>query len=190
MKNVEQTIISQYGNSAVISQLIQNMNTYIDPCADIDNFYNFVFDVQTAQGFGLKIWSRIVGISQSVLNQLPSDFTDDQLRSFIFLKALSNISYASSPAINQLLQNWMAGRGRCYVNDLGNMMLQYKFEFALKPFEITIIQQSGIFLRPAGVGASILAEAFPVFGFKEMGTTWAWPFNQAVFTEGSISGIS
>ena len=190
MQNVEQTIISQYGNSATISQLIQNMNDYIDPSTDIDNFYNFVFNVETAQGFGLDIWGRIVNISRLVLSNPVYELNDADFRSLILLKALSNISYSSSPSINQLLQNWMAGRGKCYVNDLGNMQLQYKFEFALQPFEIVIIQQSGIFLRPAGVGASILAEEFPVFGFSEMGTTWAWPFDQAVFTEGSIGAIS
>ena len=38
MINVEQTIISQYANSATISQLVRNMNTYLDPRADFDAF--------------------------------------------------------------------------------------------------------------------------------------------------------
>lgn len=50
MVNVEQTIISQYANSATIVQLIQNMNGYVDPQADFDNFYNYVWNVDTAQG--------------------------------------------------------------------------------------------------------------------------------------------
>ncbi|WP_152882578.1 DUF2612 domain-containing protein, partial [Burkholderia multivorans] len=53
MLNVEQTILSQYGNSATITQLIQNFNQYIDPRADIDAFYNAVWNIDTAQGFGL-----------------------------------------------------------------------------------------------------------------------------------------
>jgi hypothetical protein len=67
MIDVEQTIISQYGNSATITRLVRNMNTYLDPRADFDAFYNFVWNVETAQGFGLDIWGRIVNISRNLL---------------------------------------------------------------------------------------------------------------------------
>src|SRR5512139_3166410 len=66
MLNVEQTIISQYGTSATITALVQGMNGYIDPRADVDGFYSYVWNVQTAQGFGLDIWGRIVGISRAL----------------------------------------------------------------------------------------------------------------------------
>ena len=36
MIDVERTIVSQYANSATIVQLVQNMNTYLDPRADFD----------------------------------------------------------------------------------------------------------------------------------------------------------
>jgi hypothetical protein len=64
MKNFEQTIISQYGNSSTIGELIQHMNQYFDPYANFDAFYDFVWNVDTAQGFGLDIWGRIVNISR------------------------------------------------------------------------------------------------------------------------------
>lgn len=66
MLNVEQTIISQYGNTATISQLVRNMNQYLDPRADFDTFYDFVWNVETAQGFGLDIWGRIVDVSREL----------------------------------------------------------------------------------------------------------------------------
>jgi len=67
MINVEQTIISQYGNSATITRLIRDMNEYLDPRADFEAFYNFVWNVDTAQGFGLDIWGRIVDIGRELL---------------------------------------------------------------------------------------------------------------------------
>lgn len=67
MINVEQTIISQYANSATITQLVRNMDQYIDPRADFDTFFDYVWNVETAQGFGLDIWGRIVGISRELL---------------------------------------------------------------------------------------------------------------------------
>jgi hypothetical protein len=181
MLNVEQTIISQYGNSSTIGQLIQNMNENIDPRADIDNFYDWVWNIETAQGFGLDIWGRIVGVNREVFTNPVYYLSDTAYRSLLLVKCLSNISLATAQSINQLLNNWLPGRGRCYVRDLGSMAIQYVFEFALAAFEIFIVAQSGIFLRPAGVLANIIIEVYPVFGFAEMGTTWAAPFGQAPF---------
>lgn len=181
MENVEQTIISQYANSPTITGLIHSMNEWIRPDADIDNFYSYIFDVSQAQGFGLDICGRIVGINRAdyLINGVL--MTDDQFRELVLLKALSNISVATSPAINQLLRNWMAGRGRCYCTDLGSMEMGYVFEFQLEPWEITILTRSGIFLRAAGVGGTLITSVFPVFGFSEAGDYTAAPFDQAPF---------
>lgn len=181
MKNLEQTIISQYGNSQTITGLIHKMNEWIKPDADIDNFYNLVWNVTTAQGFALDIWGRIVGINREVLTTPATILNDSQFLELILLKALSNISASTAPSINQLLQNWMAGRGRCYVTELGTMFIGYVFEFVLQPFEFTILAQEGVFLRPAGVQAIIINNILPVFGFSEAGTVTAAPFGQAPF---------
>lgn len=66
MRNVETTIISQYANSPTLSQLIENMNQYLDPTADLIQFYTLVWNVDTAVGFGLDIWGRIVGVSRVI----------------------------------------------------------------------------------------------------------------------------
>ena len=64
MENVEQTIISQYANSPTLVQLIQNFNTYIDPQANLDAFYSLIWNVDTAVGYGLDVWGRIVGVGR------------------------------------------------------------------------------------------------------------------------------
>lgn len=191
MLNVEATIISQYGNSATITQLVRNMDQYIDPRTDFDTFFDFVWNVETAQGFGLDIWGRIVNISRELqipeagpffgvapdsapLAQGPfwsgSDATntyrlaDDAYRQLILVKALANISATNAPSLNQLLQNMFVGRGRCYVNDLGGMQIRYTFEFLLTDYEIAIMTQSGALPRPAGVGAILINVEMPIFG--------------------------
>lgn len=218
MNNVEQTIISQYGNSATITQLIQNMNEYIDPSADIDNFYNYVWNVETAQGFGLDILGRIVnigrvwtipnaqnyfGFQDGLSDYFPFNdegnfynpasvstnnyaLSDSVYRTLILAKALSNISTATVPSINQLLRNLFGSYGRCYVTDQGNMSIQYIFEFLLTPLQQTIVTQSGIMLRPAGVSATMISSALPCFGFSEAGIFTAAPFGQAAFFSGEI----
>jgi hypothetical protein len=185
MKNLEQTIISQYGNSPRILSLVNGMNANIDPHADIDGFYNAIFNVDTANIFGLAVWSRIVGIPQSLITALGTFLDDeDAFRSLVLLKALSNILYPSSQAINQLLQNWLGAGTRAYVLDTGRMTMVYNFEFALTPTQLLIIQQSGIFLRPSGVMMGIQAQEYPLIGFAEMGQPWVTTMGNGIFSEG------
>jgi hypothetical protein len=46
------------------------MNAYLDPRADFDAFFDYVWNVDTAQGFGLDIWGRIVNIRREL--QIPN----------------------------------------------------------------------------------------------------------------------
>ncbi len=211
MINIEQTIISQYANSPTIVQLVKNMNTYVDPRADFDAFFRYVWNVDTAQGFGLDIWGRIVNVSRELRLPAAPDYfgfsdalpgsepfgsspfydgtppatqtyklADGAYRQLILAKALSNIVSANCPSINQLLQNMFAGRGRCYVNDLGGMRLRYVFEFDLSPQEYAIVTQSGVLPRPAGVSVILFQSALPLFGFSEAGLSAA-PFGEGIF---------
>ena len=66
MIEIDRTIISQYANSPTIVRLVHNIDEYIDPRVNIDDFYNFVWNVDTAQGFGLDIWGRIVNIGRDL----------------------------------------------------------------------------------------------------------------------------
>lgn len=66
MLNTNQTLCSEYANSPILLQLIANMNQYLDPRANMLAFYNYVWNVNTAVGFGLDIWGRIVGVSRVV----------------------------------------------------------------------------------------------------------------------------
>ncbi len=218
MIDVEQTIISQYGNSATITQLIRDMNENLDPRANFQEFFDYVWNVDTAVGFGLDIWGTIVGISRKVDiagTDVPFGFSqgqpgvypfnegvfftqgattvytlaDDAFRTLILVKALSNISASNARSINQLLQNLFVGRGRAYVNDLGNMQMRYVFEFYLQPYEFAIISQGNALPNPAGVGIYVIQLPLPdIFGFNEMGPNSISPFNNGVFLpEGSVA---
>ena len=64
---LEKTIISQYANSPTIERLIANTNAYLDQDANLDAFYSMMWNVDTAVGYGLDVWGRIVGVTR-VLN--------------------------------------------------------------------------------------------------------------------------
>lgn len=74
MQNFQATVLKQYAASPKINALIVAFNAWIDPHADIDNFYTTVWDVQTAVGFGLDIWGRIVGVPRTITILPEPDF--------------------------------------------------------------------------------------------------------------------
>lgn len=221
MQNVDRTILSQYSNAATIVQLVHNMDGYLDVSADIDAFYDNMWNVDSAVGKGLDNWGKIVGLENGRLLKIPDGeidlgfteagnasaapfgsgvfysgtqitqnfyLTDPAFRTLIMVKALANITDCSIPSYNRLLQLLFAGRGRCYVNDLGHMQMRFTFEFFLEPFEMAIMTQSGVLPRPTGVLASLVQIPIPnVFGFHEAGVASAAPFGQGTFFTGAIN---
>lgn len=64
---LQQSVISQYANSPKLMQLVQNLNTYFNPSALFNQFYNQVWNINTAVGYGLDVWGRILGVSRVLL---------------------------------------------------------------------------------------------------------------------------
>src|ERR1700731_1609022 len=64
MINFEATVLSQYANSPTIMQLVKNLNDYIDPTNNINAFFNMIWNIDTAVGYGLDVWGRIVGVGR------------------------------------------------------------------------------------------------------------------------------
>lgn len=179
------TLLSQYANSQILTTLIGNFDQYVDQTFDFDQFYDLIWNVSTAQGVGLDIWGRIVGVQRVLQVQgnvlyfgfeesapsgtpfgtqpfysggtITSNFalSDSAFRTLIYAKALANISNGSIPAINQLLLNLFPGRGNCYVADGENMTLTYTFAFHLSSTELAILGQTGVLPKPVGVASSI-----------------------------------
>ncbi len=184
MLDVQATNISQYGQSPTLVQLLTNMNGYVDPAADFDAFYAYVWNVATAVGWGLDVWGRIVGVGRVV--QIPSGdpffgfeegdgepfdqapfysggsatdnyaLSDAAYRTLIYAKALSNICDGSMAAINQIMRNLFPGRGNCYCTDGADMTMTYTFDFTLTAVELAVVSQSGVLAKPAGVVSSIV----------------------------------
>ncbi len=74
MQNWEATLASQYANSQTLLAVIGGMNDAVDPSASINDFMRLVWNVDTAQGHGLDLWGRIVGISRYLSIPSTEDF--------------------------------------------------------------------------------------------------------------------
>lgn len=181
--DVMQTVISQYANSPVLLALLQRLNSALDQGANIERFYADVWDLNTAVGYGLDVWGRIVGVSRIVRVPITPGFlgwneatdaltfgygiwagrgsltnnyalSDDAFRRLIFAKAALNITDGSVPAINRALMTLFPDHGNCYVRDDGDMAMTYVFGATLTPLELSIVSQSGVLPKPVGVTVS------------------------------------
>lgn len=200
MKNINKTIISQYANSPVICGLISNLNEYLEPSLDIELFYRFIWNLDTSQGIGLDFWGQVVGISRNVQVDEKNQFigstlaaedlkkyqpgtihlmNDEMFRTMIFLKAMSNIIYATAPNINRLLQILFEKRGRAYYVKNGTMQARYVFEFNLTPVEKAVLISTDLLPRPSGVLVDFYEpDIRNTFGFIEAELA---PFGQGAF---------
>jgi hypothetical protein len=64
MQNWQETLLSQYVSSPTLVALIEALNDAIDPATDLQKFYDNIWNVQTAVGYGLDVWGRIVGVDR------------------------------------------------------------------------------------------------------------------------------
>lgn len=178
------TVLSQYANSPILLTIIDDFAQNVDATVDIDAFYDEVWNIATAQGWGLDVWGRIVGVQRTLnvsnryfgfeemgeadadpFNQSPFyageptttnyALVDDAFRTLILAKALANISGGSIPEINRILQLLFPGRGNCFITDPADMTAVYTFEFQLSQVEFAIINQSGVLPKPTGVAVTV-----------------------------------
>lgn len=205
MENIKDTIMSQYANSPAILALIQNFNDVIDPQYFIDDFYEYVYRLSTAKGFGLDIWADKVGVSRNTPMQDPDVLTfgfdpdfqpfntfpfsdggafssyrlpDSDLRKLIIIKAALNILYATAININKFLLMIFNGK-RAYYSIVGHMSARYVFEFALSQFERLIVFTLNMLPHPCGVKISYSEiDTEQIFGFNHAELS---NFNNGVF---------
>ena len=61
-----QTILSQYANSPRLAGVCELVAGYFDQSRNLDDFYDLIWNLDSAQGCGLDIWGRIVGVSRTL----------------------------------------------------------------------------------------------------------------------------
>lgn len=177
------TLLSQYANSPVIIALIDAWSEAIDRLVGFNDFYRAVWNVDTAAGFGLDIWGRIVGVSRALFVPTANflgfasssdalsfgdgifygggafttnyQLTDAAYRQLILAKAALNITNGSIPAINAILRALFPNYENVYVRDNADMTMTFVFGAQLSKVDYAIVTQSGVLPRPVGVSVTI-----------------------------------
>lgn len=172
------TLYSQYANSPTIVQMVDSFGQQIYPAPDFANFLSYIWDIDTAQGFGLDILGRIIGLNRQVTN-VPDIFgfpttpgglytmMDGQYRRALKVKALRNILNGSAPDINRELMLLSDGRGNAFVQNTGTMLIKYNFYYAPEPYEYALMSSFNVVGKPVGVNVEDDFTINPYFGFAE-----------------------
>jgi hypothetical protein len=180
------TVVSQYANSPILTGILQNFFDCVDQTTDLSLFFDNIMNIDTAFGYGLDVWGRILGVSRVVTistvkyfgfeQQIPTvegfdnanffsgsllnnNFTlsDASYRKLLNAKALANITNGTIPALNQILITLFSGNGgNAFVTDTGHMTMTYTFNFVLSPVDAAIVINSGVLPKPVGVALSIV----------------------------------
>lgn len=167
-------MISQYANSPKFVALVSGLRNMFSNAKTLGEWFNIVFNIKTATGFGLDIWGEILdqgrlfyyvdidsGNTESVYLKgaqtvdgvtYTAEQIEDMYRSVLFLKAMSNITNSTLASLNQMLQFYFANRGRVYVIEPDVMHIRYVFEFYVNKLEKAIFT-SKIMPKPTGVKA-------------------------------------
>lgn len=160
MYRVGRTIVSEYNTRPRLREMIERFDDCLDPTSDIERFYRLVLNLDTAEGYGLDAWGRIVGIGRVIESPAVKFFGfaeagddnvtpfnigpffsgvvltnnielgDEAYRRLIFAKAAANITDGSAKSVNALLVTLFPGRGNAYVRDDHPPLVNQWFSFA------------------------------------------------------------
>ncbi|HAK1938723.1 TPA: DUF2612 domain-containing protein [Salmonella enterica] len=64
MQNVAATVLAQYAASPRLNALINSFNAALSPDSFINDFYDLIWNIDTAETYGLDVWGKIVGVSR------------------------------------------------------------------------------------------------------------------------------
>lgn len=205
---IDATVQSQYAASPHIRALVDSFWKAINPEADINEIYKNMVDPDTAVGFGLDVWGRIVAIGREYIAlgentkylgfNPPADVTNPRLdslnnapfyrpvngkvrladtayRTYIFIKALINISDGTLARINKMLVFMFPNTKICCIH-VDAMVLRLVIQTRISAADKTALLQ--LPWLPAGVGLELYQVVTPTFGFNGSGLM---PFNQGTF---------
>lgn len=164
------------------------------------NWYDDVFNLATANQFGLTVWATILGIPITAITppteedhptwgfgiynenfnngnfgNLSSNvvrLTLEQQRIILQLRYYQLVSRGTVPEINFFLNKLFGGEGLAYVLDGLNMTATYIFTFQPSSSLLFIFDFFDLLPRPAGVGVRYEIITEPAFGFGEYNTNF------------------
>lgn len=192
--NLLKAILWQYEQAGKLKSLAYSKQDWIDRVQTgfWADWYRDVFNIDTANKFGLSIWARILNISLGVdiepdPTKIPFGFGSnnvnfengnfgtqstntirlglEQQRLVIRMRYFQLTTRNTIPEINQFLARFFGQYGNSYVYDGLDMTMTYLFGFVPDSQIQFILENYDLLPRPAGVKVSWQTATVEKFGF-------------------------
>ena len=194
--DVLEALLWRHNDAVNLQALMEFKNSAVD---DLNNdfwtdWYNDVFNLQTANRFGLSVWSIILQIPLSISggqDEPPNsnfgfgafrknfnngnftsvgnenELTVEQARLVLKLRFYQLVTRATVPECNKIVNELFGDLGDVYVLDGLNMTMTYVFQFYLPAPIRQVIDEYDILPRPAGVLLNTIEVPNQNFGFGQ-----------------------
>lgn len=205
---IDATVQSQYAASPHIRALVDSFWKSINPAADINEIYQNMVDPDTAVGFGLNVWGRIVAIERGYTALVentkylgfnpPAGVTNPRLNSLnnapFYCPMDGKVSFADNAYRTYIFLKASINISTGTLANI-NEMLAFMFPktkiccIHIDTMVLRLVIQTKISAAdktallqmpwlPAGVGLELYQVVTPTFGFNGSGLM---PFNQGTF---------
>jgi len=192
--NLLRALLWQDNTAPKTTALLQQKQDWYD--ANVSTFWEDwvtdVFDIRTANEFGLAVWAIILGVPTSAIipptNKANFGFgtfnknfghgnfgsnsstvvglTLEQKRILLRLRYFKLISRCTVPEINRIMKSVLGDQGSVYVLDANDMsFVTYVFGFQPNSALAFVLQNFDVLPRPAAVGVRYIVSTRATFGF-------------------------
>ena len=193
--NILRALLWQHNEAARLESLLTQKQTWYDTnlAAFWTDWIRDVFDLRTANAFGMQVWAIILGLPLVVtlppsgtgapswaFGALRQNFTRgnfgrsaagsvsltlEQQRLVLRLRYFQLIGRCNVTEINRFMNTLFADQGVVFVTDNLDMTMNYTFTFAIDSQLSFVLRNFDLLPRPSTVGIDYDVFAFPVFGF-------------------------
>jgi hypothetical protein len=191
--NLLQALLWQYNDALKLQSLLEDKAAWYDEeyTAFWESWYTDVFDLRTANDFGLTVWAILLNIPLTITsggvpsaniwgfgpfrknfnrgNFSPSTsgikLTTAQKRLVLQLRYFQLVTRGAIPEINEFLNYVFEPFGKVYVLDGLDMTMNYVFTFTPPSQLRFVLETYDVLPRPAGVGVNYVVTIRDAFGF-------------------------
>lgn len=197
-----QAILWQYNDATRLQSLLTDKQAWYNTnqAGFWSDWLTDVFDMQTANDFGLAVWAIILDLPITVdLPPSPTNYpawgfdpfgmtfdngnfgTDDtqnvrlttgQKRLALRLRYFQLTTDGTVYAINRFIGDLFASSGTCYVQVTGPMQYRYVFNFNMATELQFVLSRFDLLPRPAAVGVEWFINTGEQFGFEPYGSNF------------------
>jgi hypothetical protein len=185
--NLLRVILWQYDKAENLKAWLQFKQDFADSNHTdfFENWFNDVFNLETANAFGLAVWAIILEVPLLVnlppvsvtkigwgfgefrenfnngnFNTLVQNgaqlLTLDQRRIALKMRYQQLTTRGTVPEINRILIDAFGDLGTVYVRDNNDMTTDYIFEFPIPPWVTFIFEELDVFPTPSAVEANLV----------------------------------